>query len=40
MIRRWKKLFPFDGAGGFGADVIDDSVDPMNLVDDAVGEFS
>ena len=35
-----KKLFPFDGAGGFGADIVDDPVDSMDLVDDAVGEFS
>ena len=33
-------LFPFDGAGRFGANVVDDPVDSMYLVDYTVGEFS
>jgi len=28
--------FPFDGARGFGADVIDHPVDSMYFIDDAV----
>ena len=35
-----KKLFPLDGAGGFGADIVDHAVDSVDLVDDAVGELS
>ena len=30
--------FPFDGAGGFGADVVDHTVDTMDFVDDAIGK--
>ena len=33
-----RSLFPFDGAGGFGADVVDDAVDGLDFVDDAVGD--
>lgn len=29
-------LFPLDGAGGFGGDIVDDAVDVLNLVRDAV----
>jgi len=29
-------LFPFDGAGGFGGDVVDDTVDACDFVDDPV----
>ena len=32
--------FPFNRAGGFGADVIDDAVDAFDFVDDAVGNFT
>lgn len=28
--------FPLDGAGGFGGDIVDDAVDVLNLVRDAV----
>lgn len=31
-------LFPFDGGGGLGGDVVNDSVDAPDLVDDAVGD--
>ena len=31
-------LFPFDGAGGFGADIVDHSVDAVDFVDDSVGK--
>ena len=31
-------LFPFDGARGFGGNVVDDAVDAVHLVDDAVGD--
>ena len=31
-------LFPFDGAGGFGADIVDHAVDAMDFVDDSVGK--
>ena len=34
-----EKLLPFNGAGGFGADIINHPIDPMHFVDDAVGEF-
>ena len=34
------ELLPFNGSWGFGADVIDHSVDSMHFVDDAVGEFT
>ncbi len=35
----WKwGLFPFDGAGGFGGDVVDDAVDAGDLVDDPAGD--
>lgn len=33
-----KKLFPFDGAWGLGADVVDDTVDTVDFVDDAIGK--
>lgn len=33
-------LFPFDGGGWFGADVVDYAVDASDLVDDVVGDFS
>jgi len=33
-------LFPLDGAGGFGTDVVDDAVDAFDFVDDAVGNFA
>lgn len=29
------QLFPFDGGGGFGGDVVDDAVDAGNFVYDA-----
>ena len=31
-------LFPFDGAGGFGANVVDHTVDTMDFVDDTIGK--
>ncbi len=31
-------LFPFDGAGGFGGDVVDDAVDAGDFVDDAAAD--
>ena len=31
-------LFPFNGAGGFGADVVDYTVDSVDFVDDAIGK--
>ena len=31
-------LFPLDGAGGFGADVVDHTVYTMDFVDDAIGK--
>ncbi len=30
--------FPFDGSRGFGADIIDHSVDSRDLVDNPVGD--
>jgi len=37
---RTKGLFPLYGAGRFGGDVVDDAVDALDLVDDAVGVWS
>ena len=34
-----EKLLPFNGARRFGADVVDDSIDPMHFINDTVGEF-
>ena len=31
-------LFPLHRSGGFGGDVVDDAVDAVNLVGDAVGD--
>ena len=31
-------LFPFNGAGGFGADIIYHAVDAVDFVDDSVGK--
>ncbi len=33
-----EKLLPLNGAGGLGAYVVDDTIDALNLIDDAVGE--
>jgi len=33
-------LFPLDGAGRLGRDVVDDAVDALDLFDDAVGVWS
>ena len=33
-------LFPFNGSGGFGADVIDHAINPMHFIDNAVREFT
>jgi len=33
-------LFPLDGAGGLGGNIVDDAVDALDLVDDAVGVWS
>ena len=35
---RTKGLFPLNGAGRFGGDVVDHAVDALDLVDDAVGD--
>jgi hypothetical protein len=32
-------LFPFDGGGRFGGDVVDTTVDTLDFVDDSVGDF-
>ncbi len=32
-------LFPFNGGGWLGADVVGDAIDAAHLVDDAVGYF-
>ena len=34
LILMAPSLLPFNGAGGFGAYVVDDPVDPFNLIDD------
>lgn len=34
-----KRLFPFDGCRGFGADVVNHTVDAFDSVDDVVGDF-
>ena len=31
-------LFPFDGGGWFGGNVVDDAVDAWHLVDDTIGD--
>jgi len=33
-----KWLFPLDGRGGLGRDVVNDAVDPFDFVDDAIGD--
>ena len=33
-------LLPFDRAGWLGGDVVDDTVHPLDLVDDLVGHLS
>ena len=31
---------PLNGAGRFGADVIDNSINPLHLIDDTVGDLA
>ena len=33
------QLFPLDGCGGFGGDIVDDPVDVLHLADDAAGNL-
>jgi hypothetical protein len=33
-------LFPFDGCGRFGADVVANAIDPTHFIDDACGDTS
>ena len=33
-------LFPFNGAGGFGADIVYYAVDPVDFIDDSVGKVA
>lgn len=32
-------LFPLDGGGGLGGDIVDDTIDALHLVDDAGGDL-
>lgn len=34
-----KNLFPFDGAGGFAGDVVDDAVNAADFAYDTAGDF-
>ena len=39
-VQRGEELFPFDGGGGFAGDVVGDTVNTGDLINDAVGYSS